>query len=130
MDAMNYVQSKFKRVDSKTLMKNEENLTMNSKELNPPKEPAFFFGEIQSPIRRRGSIECLSPISASTRKRKVARNSLPPKVIRGAVDQAEFRKKTKMDLIKEWKKEEKLKFELVTAYKQSSRSLKEIPPSK
>jgi hypothetical protein len=114
----------FMRVDS--IKKNEENVTTNSKEQIFQDAANIMLPVLDMPMRRL-SIHGSSPISTS-RKKKAHRSTLPPKMMGGLADREAFRKKTKLDLHQEWRKEDKMKYELYYAYNKSQRSLVNMTP--
>ena len=123
MDPIRLVQDKFKRVDSITKERAEEILTSNSKEGNMG-SPQFRILEPISPTKRRGSVTISTPALPEGRRKKTQRSTLPPSMVFHGLEREEARKQMKEDLLKEWKREDKLKYELLSAYQHTHRSLK------
>lgn len=126
MDRRDMLDDNFMRVDS--IKRNEENVTTNSKEQIFQDTANIKLPVLNTPTpMRRVSIHGSSPIS-TTRKKKMHRSTLPPKIMGGLADREAFRKKTKHDLHQEWRKEDKMKYELYYAYNKSQRSSVNMTP--
>ena len=109
------LQDRFKRVESFEKMRfSEDKHSAASRDRDINTRDLLIKSPNLSNTQRRSSINLSTTNSTKARRNRVARSTLPPSLMYCLMEKEEAKQKLKKEMLNEWKKEDKIKYEFMS----------------